>query len=233
VEKIDVSLPLIKSIAREVTPLVERLTQWNLATENLGLRVIPKDRGYEEVLLGRLKGLGIPFQEDGPRPILERLIEYVLESNILAAYQPNTQELLIIRENVDESNLDGLKLVVGHELVHRGQHMQHPQLFFRLDEILKEVLVSFTSGKADVKNLIPKMEEIRPIMTLIESHARFIQEQLKQTNFPNAKIETHFNLATLLMRLFGKQKISQYTEGIADVASASRKGEVDSLFKRL
>lgn len=232
-EKIDVTVPLIRDIVDDVSPLVERATKWDLAIESLDLKVLPKERGYEEVLLGRMKGLGIPVQEDGPRPIFERLIEYVLESTILAAYQPNSQEILVIRENVDDSNLDGLKLVIGHELVHRGQHVQHPQLFLRLDEILKDVLGTFTSGKADVKSLIPKMEEIRPIMTLIESHARYIQEQLKQIYFPDAKIETHFNLATLLMRLFGKRKISQYTDGIADVASASRKGDVDSLFKRL
>jgi len=233
VEKIDVNLQMIRAIVRDVSPLVEKLTQWNLDIEHLGLKVLPKHRGYEEVLLGRLRGLGIPVQEDDPRPILERLIEYVLESTILAAYQPNTQEILVIRENVDESNMDGLKLVIGHELVHRGQHVQHPELFLRLDEILKQVLVSFTSGNADLKNLIQKMEKIRPIMTLIESHARFVQEQLKQIYFPNAKIESHFNLATLLLRMFGRQKMSQYTEGIADVASATKSGDVDSLFKRL
>lgn len=232
-EKIDVTVPLIRAIVQDVSPLVEKATRWDLDIESLGLRVLPKERGYEEVLLERMKGLGIPFQEDGPRPVLARLIEYVLESTILAAYQPNTQEIQVIRENVDDSNLDGLKLVVGHELVHRGQHVQYPDLFLRLDEIIKDVLGFFTTSKADVKSLIPKMEEIRPIMTLIESHARFIQEHLKQTYFPNAKIESHFNLATLLMRLFGKQKISQYTEGLADVASAAKRGDVNSLFKRL
>lgn len=232
-EKLDVNLPLLRNIVRDVSPLVERFTQWSLGIEHLRLRVLPKNRGYEEVLQERMKGLGIPIQKDGSRPILERLIEYVFESNLLAAYLPNTQELLVIRENVDDSNLDGLKLVIAHELVHRGQHVQYPNLFLRLDEIIKEVFVSFTSGKVDVKNLIQKMDEIRPIMTLIESHARFIQEQLKHTSFPNAKIESHFNLATLLMRLFGKQKISQYTEGLADVASAAKTGDVNSLFKRL
>ena len=70
-----------------------------------------------------------------------------------------------------------------------------------------------------MKSLTQKMEDIRPIMTLIESHACYIQEQLKQSYFPDAEIESHFNLATLLMRLFGKLKTSQYTDGLADVAA--------------
>lgn len=230
--KIDVTVPLIRNIIENVSPLVEGLTQWGLDIEHMGLRVLPKNRGYEEVVLGRLTGLGIPIQKDGPRPIPERLIEYVLESTILAAYQPNTQELLVVRENVDDSNLDGLKLVVAHELVHRGQHVEFPHLFVRLDEIIKEVLVSFTSGKPDMKSLTQKMEDIRPIMTLIESHACYIQEQLKQSYFPDAEIESHFNLATLLMRLFGKLKTSQYTDGLADVATAAKRGDVNSLFRR-
>jgi hypothetical protein len=32
--------------------------------------------------------------------------------------------MLIIGENVDDSNIDGLRLVVAHELVLRGQHLQ-------------------------------------------------------------------------------------------------------------
>jgi hypothetical protein len=77
----------------------------------------------------------------------------MLEFTILAAYQPITGEILAIRENVDDSNLEGLKLVVGHELVHRGQHVQYPELFLRLDAIFKEVFASLTSGKVDVKTL--------------------------------------------------------------------------------
>jgi hypothetical protein len=65
VEKINVNLPLLRNIVRKVSPLVERLIHWNLALKYLDLKVLPKTRGYEEGVLGRLKGLGVSFQENG------------------------------------------------------------------------------------------------------------------------------------------------------------------------
>jgi hypothetical protein len=35
--------------------------------------------------------------------VLERLIEYVVENVVLAAYEPSTQQIYIVRENVDDS----------------------------------------------------------------------------------------------------------------------------------
>lgn len=42
-------------------------------------------RGYEEVLLGRLRGLGVEVDPDGKRGWFERLVEYVIEGNVLGA----------------------------------------------------------------------------------------------------------------------------------------------------
>jgi len=68
-----------------------------------------------------LHALGLPFNPG--RDIVTRTVEYLVENNVLAAYEPLTNELMVVRENVDDSNLDGLKVVLGHELTHRGQHM--------------------------------------------------------------------------------------------------------------
>lgn len=232
-KKLNITKILIRKIIVEVAPLVKKVTQWNLAIASLGTRVLPKDRGYEEVLLGRLRGAGIGIDDDHPRTFFEKLIEYVIESNIAGAYQPSTQEILIIRENVDESNLEGLKLVVAHELVHRGQHVHYPHLFVQIDEAIRDTFYELNRENPNLGEALHIMEKLQPVMTLLESHAHYIQNVLKQTYFPNALIESHFNIATLLMRLFGQKKISQYTEGISDVASAMASGKIDSMFSRL
>jgi hypothetical protein len=160
------------------------------------------------------------------------LIEYLVESNVAGAYQPHTQEILIIKENVDESNLDGLKLIVVHELVHRGQHVQFPHLFDRVDSAIQEIYEELERGESNLREVLQKMEEINPIMTLLESHAHYIQNLMSQSHFPKAEIESHFNMAALLMRLLGQKKISQYTEGIPEISAAMDSGGIDSLFSK-
>jgi len=231
-KKLNITESLIYKLIYEVSPIVEEITGWSLLVDSLSPRVLPKDRGYEEVLLGRLQGAGIEIDEEHPRTLIERLIEYIVEANVLAAYQPSTNELLIIRENVDDSNLDGLKLVVAHELVHRGQHVNYGHLFECVDDVFREVFYSLAYEEATLKDIIQKMSKIKPIMTLLESHAYYIQELLRKTHYPNAEIESHFNLATILLRLLGQAKLSQYTEGIPEIASAIEAGDIDSLYSR-
>jgi len=232
-KKLHITETLIGGLIEEVAPLVEKVTKWNLELSSLQTRILPKDRGYEEVLLGRLRGAGIQVDDEHSRTFIERLIEYVLESNIAGAYQPSTQEILIIRENVDESNLDGLKLVAAHELVHRGQHVNFVHLFDQVDEAIREAYYELNREGANLVKAIQIMEKIRPVMTLMESHAHYVQALLQHSYFPSAEIETHFNIATLLMRLFGQKKISQYMEGIPEVSSAMDSGNVDLLYMKL
>jgi len=192
---------------------------------------LPRNRGYEEIVLGRLRGIGLRLGDDGSRSIAERLVEYCVEDSVLAAYEPSTQEVMVVRENVDDSNLDGLKLVLAHELVHRGQHVNHPHLFTRVDDIARELFAYLSQGDASLQGLLRRIDEIRPIMTLIESHANYVQAVLAQTHFPGARIESHFSLATLLLRVFGRPKTAQYTEAIPTVAAATTAGDIDSLYR--
>jgi hypothetical protein len=164
--------------------------------------------------------------------LLERMIEYLVEQNTLAAYMPGAGEILVIRENVDDSNMDGLKLVLAHELVHRGQHMAHGNLFAQVDHLLKQAFTEMKSDTTDFTRMRLYFKQIQPVMTLLESHAAYVQGLLKQAHFPDARVETHFNIATLLMRLVGAPKMAQYTEGLPGVAAAVRRGNLDSLYAR-
>jgi hypothetical protein len=68
---------------------------------------------------------------------------------------------------------------------------------------------------------------------VLQSHAYYVQEQIRQKHFRGALIESHFNLATLLMRLFGGAKLSQYTEAVPSVAAAASRGQIGSLYRNL
>jgi hypothetical protein len=70
------------------TPLVSKATSWNLELPTLNCRGLPKDQGYEEILLGFLRHSGIHGWEDLIPGLLVRLLEHLTEENALAPYQP-------------------------------------------------------------------------------------------------------------------------------------------------
>lgn len=232
--KLDITERLIRETVDEVAPLVEGVTGWGLELSALGVSVLPKARGYEEIVLARIQGAGISLDETAPRNIIERIVEYVIEDCVIAAYEPSTSKILIVGENVDNSNMDGLRLVVAHELVHRGQHLRHPEVFAEIDITIRKIFSSLNlSGKSGIRNIVPHVNKIQSAMSLMESHAIYVQEQLHASHFPGAQIESHFNLPAILMKVFGRKKLGQYKKRLPDVARAFTTGSIESLYSEI
>lgn len=223
---------VIRRIVDEVSPLVEEIIPWTIAHDSMSIEALQKNRGYEEILLGRIRGAGVEIDDTERRSLVERLIEYVIEDVVLAAYEPSLCRLYVVRENVDDSNPDGLRLIIAHELVHRAQHLRYPELFSRVDYIIRDIFYLLSDG-GSLKDAMARIRDIEPIMTLLESHAFYVQEKLRYTKFPGAKIEKHFNLPTLLMRVFGRRKIKQYHKGIPLLIRNQVMGNVDSLYQQI
>jgi len=220
-------------MVRQVGPLVEAITRWNLRLDQMRCRVLPKEAGYEELVLGRLRGAGIYVEANASPGIIERLLEYVIEGNAMGAYEPSTQELMLVRENVDDSNLDGLRVIVGHELVHRGQHVTYPFLFERVNQATRQLVLYLEQARPDLAAIREVVRVIQPMMSLIESHAYYVQGMLARLHFPDAHVETHVSLPVLLLRIFGGQKIAQYTDAVPAITEATQAGTVDALYSRL
>ena len=214
---------LLDSLTKEVAPRVEAITGWPLQLEGCTVRPIAKDRAYEETVLDQLDTMGLTRPEDR-EGLIKRISEYFVESNTLGVYQYWDGEILIVRENVDESNIDGLKLVLGHELAHRAQHAAHPELYERLDKLQRRYLTSEDEAA---------FTKLQQIMTLLESHACFVQETLRRLHYPDASIEVHCNLIALLGWVKGKLMGSKYTERLPEIAEAARAGKMDSIFSKL
>jgi hypothetical protein len=230
--KLEITDNLLQRLIGEVAPHVERAIGWDLNLASLNARALPKNQAYEEIVLGRLRKLGNEGDEAARRGLVERLVEYVFEGSIQAAYQPNDGEILVVRENVDDSNLDGLRLTLAHELVHRGQHIAHPELFAKIENQLHAINPA-TIEKPDPDQLqavLDALEEIRPIMVLLESHAFYIQGQLAANVYPQGRIEEQRSLPVYLFRLFGGYKLSQYHEGLPAISNAAQNGNVNELY---
>jgi hypothetical protein len=232
--KLDITERLVRETVEDMAPLVEGITGWGLELSALGVRVLPKDRGYEEIVLARIQGAGVSIDENAPRNIIERIVEYVVEDCLIAAYEPSSSKMLIIAENVDDSNIDGLRLVVAHELVHRGQHLHHPEVFATLDITIRKIFSSVIITKEPgIRDIVAHVNKIQSTMNLLESHAFYVQERLYASHFPGAQIESHFNLPAILMRVFGRRKLVQYKKRLPDVARAFETGTIESLYREI
>jgi len=232
--KLQVNNKLVSELVGEVSPLVRKLTGWELASDELRSQVIPKQRGYEEIFINQLQYLGIPEYEDDPRDLFERLAEYLLEANVLAAYLPWKDEVVVLRENVDDSNLDGLRVILGHELVHRAQHINYPEIFQELEILSRRIFLILYEAQAIpyLEQIMDTLMEIRSIMTLFESHATVVQHTLNKNFYPDAMIESHWSLPTMIFHLVGAEKLSQYRDGIPMVVEAMERGTIDDLYQR-
>lgn len=228
--KLSVDERLLGTLIADVAPRVSDLTRWDLRLPFLRFRVIARDRAYEEIMLGRVRGAGIVLGESPERSLPEKLMEYWVEASCLAAYEPGRGEILVVRENVDDGNIDGLKLVLTHELVHRGQHVRFPEVFANIDEIVR------LCWYANLTHRMPSRKELAQLersMTILESHAFFVQQVLAKNVFPNARIEQSVNPLQYLLRFLGIGKSSQYTAGLPRVAEASSRGTVDEMYRGL
>jgi hypothetical protein len=223
---------LVDELISEVAPLVTEITHWELDTERLKVQVVPRERGYEEIALRHVQSLGVTVSEYDQRGILHRLMEYFIEANVLAAYLPAAEEIAVGRENVDDRNLDGLKVILGHELTHRSQHINHPNIYLDIERKSRALITELNqaSGAFDFDGVKETINQIQELMTLMESHAAVVQQRLVEEYYPEAKIESHWNLATLLFSLLGAKKVSQYQDGVPMVLAAMQRGTIDSLF---
>jgi hypothetical protein len=106
--KMIVDNAFLTSLIGEVVPLVSSVTGRDLHLVALHSHALPKNRGYEEISLGRLQDINIQEWKEWIPDFTGRLIEYMVEQNILAAYMPGKGEILVIRENVDDSSLGTL-----------------------------------------------------------------------------------------------------------------------------
>lgn len=208
---------LVRSIITEVAPVVETLTGWDLAIDRMGVRVITRDRAYEEVYLARLHGLGLWQEHLEAAGVLEHLAEYVVERTIVAAYDHLATRLLVVSTNVDEGNLDALRVIVGHELVHRGQAVHHPELFAQLDQVILAVIRDETMGLREA------IAQVQPMMKLIEGHASLVTTQLRR-RYPSAQFEHPPWLPGLILGWVAGLKMEQYeaAESLTDLSDRAQ-----------
>ena len=171
--KLIVTKELVDYLLVEVVPYVEQATGWQLDINRLNIRVVPRELAYEAIVLHQ-NILHYGDQAEKREQLsyaVHPLIEKMIESNILGAFEPSTRELIIVKENVDDGNLDGLKVVILHELVHYGQYLYHQTIFNNLETLRYQVTNTYENQETE--KALALLEKTQKLMTLLEKSCSF------------------------------------------------------------
>lgn len=126
----------------------------------------------------------------------------------------------------DAPNDDTLACTIGHEWFHHWQANAHPELFTKMDELLKQ---GWGATLSDEGEPTPEQRTARQAllehMHLIEGHAHKAEHEVIAPLFPNRQspglLITATALAVLLLSPEMRQKARQYIDGSSDLAGKS------------
>lgn len=140
----------IEGIVLDVAPKVQRLTGWDCGLETLDVRLIRKDQLWSCVMKPALERKRFDYK---PRNVLEKLALQAFKAMSsrfpLGLYEPDVCRLYIIPENLNELSKSGVSVIVGHELVHRCQHVGNPAFFDTITELSRELIAEINKYKAE------------------------------------------------------------------------------------
>ena len=184
VDRLDIDVDLVKDCLVEVTPLVEQLTGWRHLLDDLKIEVVEQAGEY---LIKDLADL-IDIEADSfAAKIVEKILDH--SAAYLGLYDPIRHTMVINKDKMEPHNLDALKVVIGHELVHVGQFKYHPELIEEHKKRFATLKSMFSEQNLNFEELQAKFESLgfQTQMKELEGYAYYIQKDY---------LEAHYNLAT-------------------------------------
>ena len=183
----------LASVIDEVAPQVEVLMGASIDTSLIRGRVLSAAESRQEQLREQLLTLGVSepllsasLEAARAMPVSRKArgMRQVLEKLSTASLLPITGQLVIPAEQVHFMNMDELRANVAHELVHVAQLQRFPR-FFDAKALLERQMAAAPDSEPD---LLPGLEQRHAArMTLLESHARLIEERARQQLFTGAR----------------------------------------------
>lgn len=187
VQRLDLDDELVRRCLAEVAPLVEAFTGWRDLLE--GLKVDVTDAVTRYTVTPMLESMG--FESSLTTDLMVRLVgDYAM--NFMALYDPLTHTVVVHETHAARTNLDALKVVLGHELVHVGQFKNEPGLLTRYQTMIADLGKlgeQLHDGDADIAALAESFREspLQAVMEDLEGYAYYIQRDF---------LEKHYNMAT-------------------------------------
>jgi len=217
VVRLNIDHDLVRHCLEEVGPLVESLTGWPGLLESTSVEIEEDAVAFWAKTMGSFD-LGLP-------DLAKRVLSHVVFKKALAAYAPHAKRIVVNGKEAVFSNLDGLKVILGHELVHRGQFLYEPGLLARYDAAVRELRPKLLDADLSIRGFLAWFlaSPLQQLMKHMEGYAAHVQTDFLQTYYNCAMPLVHVGLlermlAPVLPHLFKEMaevKVKQYTEGRA------------------
>ena len=223
VERLEVDVDLVKDCLIEVTPLVEQLTGWRHLLDDLNIVVV--DNAGDYLIKDFAELLNVEEDSFGAK-VMKVALQHC--AAFLGLYDPIRHTLIINEDMMEHHNMDALKVVIGHELVHVGQFKNHPELIEEHKLRFAELKSLFERETLSIEEFKEKFESFgfQSQMKELEGYAYYIQRDFLEAHYNLSTFFEHSSLIERLMKSFIQSllgqdeiagmtqiKVDQYVEG--------------------
>ena len=215
----------INSIVEEMNPIVIKKTGMDTKIEDMEIKILEHRSQYEDVCRSNAKTLGIDYEKQKEKNWLKNTINSQIRSSmVLGAYDGLENKMYFIKENCENITQAELKGLVGHELIHRAQHVNYPGLFEKIWSVDKELAKEDKSSEkykqlTDDRTILRFFIELEPTMFQVEDllnrglESAAIYSGLKQVLKPSVLVAALMNKNNKLKRQKNNEKLKKLFVG--------------------
>jgi hypothetical protein len=229
---------VIQAVAREIAPLVERLTGWPGLLD--GLRFETVDYTFPSLRAHLARALG--RADFAPHELaLISAVARERDASALAEWDSSARVMRLHRPNLEAQNVDALKVAIGRELVHVGQSRAHPGDDALYERYRAQVWGNLLAGRRAPPELAREMGRF---MANVEGYAAYIERGFLRATYthastiarPTADADAHYlaqetahtvraalppEEAEEERELVGASKETQYVSGMTEYVTRS------------
>jgi hypothetical protein len=112
----------------------------------------------------------------------------LLNGRLIACYSEVDACYYVLAENLRGANQAAVREALLHESVHAVQHQTFPEIFAELANLQRLCFVELARHGEHSPHLAELEDALNAVLTLIESHAAYVQELAHEAMFPEAKL---------------------------------------------
>lgn len=214
-DRIELTPELLEQFARRVEPEVERWTGWTNLVDDVSFEV---SDDLADAMMSHVP-IDLGFVTRG-------LVNQTVGRMVAALYEPMTKTIFV-HPRCEAFNSEGMKVVLGHELVHAGQFRECEDLVGTIARSYAQLLGQIEdSGTTDVAEMIQESDMNR-VMTELEGQAMWVQQQIQAGRPMASLVFSELSipgqlLSAVARRLGFDLKLDQYARGAALFAQRKR-----------
>ena len=172
VRRIHLDDELVEHAAREVVSLVEELTGWSNLLDGVKLAIVDDFHELQERAF--IAHLGRTRLSEAERAFAAERAEGC-DVRVMALWDNRERTIFLNRPVMEAQNYDALKVVLGHEIVHVGQSLRHPEIDAAIVAHQRDALDRAFSGRGYSRE---ELNEFTRFMANIEGYAAHVEEAL-------------------------------------------------------